>query len=152
MTAVEINAFSGDDRQTVDVADPASGSGGGDGGLRCARSQVELDREWGRICGLMAPITNPPTRKASELSDPQLHLLGASTAARWTLGYAARAPMSRTDQPVNAQTLHSEMTAAGAQVTSEHPNWPGATGVLRWLLWLTGVTEEMTYPGLEPHD
>jgi hypothetical protein len=118
-----------------------------DGGVPWVRVKVELDREWQRVNALAGEILD--RRGDSALDGVEECVIGALAAARWTLGATQQAPMARAPLPVTGAAIKAELATARRVMEARGPRWAGATGVVHWLLWITGGSEEMPYPGFD---
>lgn len=120
-----------------------------DGSVPWTRVKAELDLEWDRVNALATQIID---RRGTEgaLDGREEFVIGALAAARWTLGAVDAAPMTRRARPVNGEAIMSELAEAQRVMAARGRRWAGAAGVLHWLLWITGASEAVEYPGFEP--
>lgn len=118
-----------------------------DSGVPWLRFAGELDEQWDRLLALLADAVGDEGLPVEAMDGRDRFVLGAWTAASWTLGHTAVAPVSRRERPVTGQAIREELAAAEQLVTGRRLYWDWATGVLEWLLWITGARETMTYPG-----
>lgn len=147
MAPVEIAPASGwDGGATESIALP-TGVGVLDAGVPWPRTPQELDREWGRVVELVAEMTSGPARRASELSPGERYVMGVRAAARWTLGDSSRTPTSGRELEMSGAQIRAELALAERVVDRRAAGWAYASGVLEWLLWVTGAREELPpYP------
>jgi hypothetical protein len=118
-----------------------------DGGVPWVRTEAELAREWARLTARLVAVTGGRGRAVAEMDGAERALLGVRAAARWTLGETACAPMSRDRVLVTGASIRGELAEAERVMEERGSRWPYATGVLYWLLWITGATPEMVHPG-----
>jgi hypothetical protein len=121
-----------------------------DGGVPWTRAKAELDPEWDRVNALATQIID---RRGTDgaLDGREEFVIGVLAAARWTLSAVNAAPMTRQARPVNGEAIKSELSEAQRAMAARGRRWAGAAGVLHWLLWITGASEAMEYPGFDPH-
>lgn len=145
MAPVEITPSTGS-ASNLPTAPPAGWTGVLDTGVPWPRSAAELDREWVRLRRRLTRMTQQPGRAASELNGAERFTLGVRAAARWTSGEIAMAPTTGLDAPVTGAQLRAELAAAEQVMVARESGWEYATGIVFWLLWVTGANEELTYP------
>ncbi len=118
-----------------------------DGGVPWPRLASELDEQWDRLLIRLAEALGAGDRPVEAMDGAGRFVLGVWTAAAWTLGHSPAAPISRADRAVTGPAIQEELAAAGQLVVGRRPYWEWATGVLEWLLWITGARETLRYPG-----
>jgi hypothetical protein len=121
-----------------------------DEGVPWLRVKAELDREWERLQRLLDVVGRPGGPVAghamNDVPETEWWVLGADSAARWTLGLAAVPALGTGPEPVTGHVIREQLELADRLMESRHPKWGYAAGVLHWLLWITSATEEMSYP------
>jgi hypothetical protein len=118
-----------------------------DQGVPWIRTGEELDHEWNR---LSRHATLLPARQ--DVGDDGLTgglkaLLGVLGTARWCLGRDSMTPISDRRALVTGAAIKAELARAEAVMNSRQGSWEYATGVVMWLLWVTGAVEETIYLG-----
>jgi hypothetical protein len=118
-----------------------------DTGVPWFRLANELDAEWNRLRSHLPLVSGPSERSAERLDGAERFVVGAWTAAAWTLGHTRLAPASTVERPVTGAVIRDELSRVERVLDARKPVWEAAAGSLEWLLWITGAREVMPYPG-----
>jgi hypothetical protein len=117
-----------------------------DAGVPWPRTPDDVAREWARLEARYARITVVGRRTMADLSSAERFVVGVRAAARWTRGEVEKSPVCLVGAPLTGQGVRDELDAAEALMEARGRHWEYATGVLHWLLWVTGASEDLPYP------
>jgi hypothetical protein len=118
-----------------------------DGGVPWVREQAELDFEWDRITRAAVSLLVDGQFVYERIDGGGLALLGVMAAARWSTGRIDTAPMTNQAETVTGASIRRQLALAEARMVARGEDWEHATGVVTWLLWVTGVREDLVFPG-----
>ena len=108
------------------------------------RDQVELDEAWADLLLACKPLVVDGRIDRDRLSGQGLALVGRLAAARWTMGGEGQpAPMTNHPEPVTGHAIRRQLAMAERLMTGRGADWETATGVVSWLLWVTGASEDL---------
>ena len=116
-----------------------------DQGVPWIRSGRELRYEWDRLSRHATLLPDPDASGYREMTGGLKALLGVLATARWCLARTTTMPMSARPGLVTGASIKAELALAETVVNSRQGNWEYATGVLMWLLWVTGASEKTVY-------
>lgn len=116
-----------------------------DDGVPWPRELFELADEWERVCRVLGLTLAAAKagRPAEDLQQRERRALGVDAAARWTLGLSPLAPLNGEPAWVTGAAIRRELAIADAVIPARAPGWEFATGVVGWLLWVTGAEDKM---------
>jgi hypothetical protein len=118
-----------------------------DGGVPWIRDRLELDQEWDRLVRTASTLLVDGRLAYEELDGAGQALIGVFNAARWTTGRTHATPVTNEAVEVTGSSLRGQLAAAQERMAARRADWQYATGVVTWLLWITGARAELTYPG-----
>jgi hypothetical protein len=129
-----------------------------DGGVPWVRTGPELDREWARMMAAVAALgfggergPGVVERQYAALDGAGRAVLGVFSAARWSVGEVNRTPITERYAPVTGSSLTRELNTAERCSLLRVEGAAYATGVLAWLMWMTGERDTVVYPTWDPN-
>ena len=117
-----------------------------DAGVPWPRTPDDVAREWARVEARYARLFVSGGRSLSQLTSAEQFVVGVRVAARWTRAESARSPLRLANEPVSGQAVRDELAVAESLMEARGRHWALATGVLHWLLWVTGAMDDLPYP------
>jgi hypothetical protein len=119
-----------------------------DAGVPWFRTGAELDVAWDRLWeAVTAVLTNGLPNDYESLVGVERALFGVYNAARWSLLQVPTAPMGGEHTPVTGGSIRRQLLRAETHMVSRQEGWEYATGIVTWILWVTGAREDLVLPG-----
>jgi hypothetical protein len=113
------------------------------------RTPEEIAEKLDILGTLLEQMTMRGDRTADDLSYGERYTLGLRAAARWTLAETSLSPLtSGTDTPT-PDRVADEMAIAEFVIATRKPGHDLAAGVLAWLRWMLGQTDQLVFSALD---